>query len=137
MKWEPMNHYFEIDLGYGQGCQHLKCPKHNLMAVATPPNRLEPAEDDFAEICRSVEHPIGTPRLKDIAAGGRTAVIIVTDQTRPTPLKKILPVILGELADGGISEKDITILFAPGTHRVAGSRNSPDDRRADCRCRCK
>ena len=112
-----MNHYFEIDLGYGRGHQHLKFPMHHLMAVAEPPNRLEPAKEDVAEIRRSVEHPVGTPRLKDIVAAGETVVIIVTDHTRPTPLKKIVPVLLGELAAGGIADKDVTILFAPGTHR--------------------
>jgi len=111
------NDYFECDLAYGSGVQHLKFHHSRLLKLATPPNPIEPAKDDRKEIRRSIENPIGAPRLKTIAAPGKTAVVIVTDQTRPTPLKKIIPLLLEELLGAGVSAKDITILFAPGTHR--------------------
>lgn len=122
----PKNSYFEYDLAYGSSFQHLKFPRNYLLKLATPPNPIEPAEDDRKEIRRSIENPIGAPRLKTVAAPGKTAVIIVTDQTRPVPLQKIIPLLLEELLGAGVSAKDITILFAPGTHRPS----TPDEMKA-------
>ncbi len=51
-----------------------------------------------------------------------TAVIIVSDVTRPTPTKKMLPYVLRDLHKGGIPEDLVTILFALGIHRPLAER---------------
>ena len=61
--------------------------------------------------------PIGTPPLKDIAKGKKSACIVISDITRPVPNQLILPPILCILEESGIDREKITILIATGMHR--------------------
>ena len=75
------------------------------------------AEDDGRSIVRkAIENPIASPRLRELAKGKRSCVIIVSDHTRPVPSKDILPEMFAELEAGspGIA---ITLLVATGFHR--------------------
>jgi len=75
------------------------------------------AEGSGREIVRrALESPIGSPRLRELAAGKRSCVIIVSDHTRPVPSKDILPEMIAELEAGspGIA---VTLLVATGFHR--------------------
>jgi nickel-dependent lactate racemase len=60
--------------------------------------------------------PTGSPRLKELARGKKSAVIIFDDMTRPTRTYEIAPIIIEELMTGGIKEDDITFVCALGTH---------------------
>ena len=42
----------------------------------------------------ALEHPIGTPRLCDMAAGKKKIVVISSDHTRPVPSHIMMPLIL-------------------------------------------
>ena len=64
----------------------------------------------------ALNSPIGAKRLRDLAAGARTAVIAVEDITRPTPLSAILSLMLAEL-ETTIGADNIRILVALGAHR--------------------
>jgi nickel-dependent lactate racemase len=68
-----------------------------------------------------LSRPIGTRRLSEIARGKRNAVIVVDDLTRPTPGADLLPLIVDELTNGGISAHDITVMLAGGTHPPASA----------------
>jgi nickel-dependent lactate racemase len=68
------------------------------------------------EIEAVVLNPAGTPRLKTLARGKKSAVIIFDDMTRPTRTYEIAPIILAELQAGGIREENITFVCALGTH---------------------
>ncbi len=60
--------------------------------------------------------PIGTSRLKTLAQGKESAVIIFDDMTRPTRTYEIAPILIEELLAGGIKEDNITFVCALGTH---------------------
>jgi nickel-dependent lactate racemase len=62
-------------------------------------------------------HPIGTPRIRDLAKGKRRPCIVVDDLSRPTPAHRILPAILAELALAGIAAEDVLILAGVANHR--------------------
>jgi nickel-dependent lactate racemase len=66
-------------------------------------------------LVEAVRHPMGTPPLRALARGARTAVIAVDDITRPTPAHQVLPLLLSELER--IPTEHITILVALGAHR--------------------
>ncbi|MCC2640827.1 MAG: hypothetical protein K0S45_1240 [Nitrospira sp.] len=66
-----------------------------------------------------LSRPIGAPRLSEIAKAKTKAVIVVDDLTRPTPAADLLPLLIEELARGGMSERAITVLLAGGTHPPA------------------
>lgn len=65
---------------------------------------------------KSLENPIGSPRLSELAKGKKNIVIIASDHTRPVPSKKIMPAMLEEIRKGS-PDADITILIATGCHR--------------------
>ncbi len=64
----------------------------------------------------AMEHPIGTPRLAELAAGKPDCVIIISDHTRPVPSRDILPNMVRELREGNPDIK-ITLLVSTGFHR--------------------
>lgn len=64
----------------------------------------------------AILYPINTQRIKDLARGKQSAVIIFDDMTRPTRTYEIAPIILAELTAGGIREENITFVCALGTH---------------------
>jgi len=79
--------------------------------------------DEQAEIRRALTEPIGAPRLCDLAKGRRSAVIVVSDVTRPCPSYKFLPALLDELRP--IPATAVTILFGLGSHRP----HAPEEQR--------
>ena len=42
--------------------------------------------------------------------------IVCDDKTRPTPVAQILPAVLDELSAAGVSDRDVCVVFALGTH---------------------
>ncbi|KUO73126.1 MAG: hypothetical protein APF77_20490 [Clostridia bacterium BRH_c25] len=65
-----------------------------------------------------LNNPIGCAALKEQIKRGDKILIIIEDNTRITPVSKILPVLIKYLTDSGITPGDMEILTAPGTHRV-------------------
>ena len=45
-------------------------------------------------------HPIGSPKLSELAKGKENVVIICSDHTRPVPSKHIIPFMLKEIREG-------------------------------------
>lgn len=106
-----------IPLNYGDRVLDLEVPDENLAWVVSP-GRLPPLEDEEAEIRKAIRFPIGMDSLETLVkAKGKRVVILADDITRPTPHKKILPILLGELNSAGVSDSDITLIIALGTHR--------------------
>lgn len=68
-------------------------------------------------IAQAILHPIGTLPLVQLASGKKNVLIVTDDNTRQTPLQRILPVVLSELNKGGIQAENVTILIGLGTHR--------------------
>lgn len=101
---------------YGKGEIEIKIPASNYLATMMPQYRPG-VKDEVQEIKKALANPIGTSRLKEIAQGKKSAVIVVNDVTRPTSNSKMLPPLLGELKEAGMKEEQITFLVATGTHR--------------------
>lgn len=81
--------------------------------------KMPRAADPDAAVAESLASPIGSKPLREIAAGKKTACIVVNDITRPVPNKLILPHIISELKQGGLTDDGIFLLNATGTHRPA------------------
>lgn len=84
-------------------------------------------EDPSSRIRQALEHPIASPPLAEIAAHKKqnnpnaTAVILVSDNTRPVPYKGeegILLPIVDILLEQAYKPEEILILVATGTHRA-------------------
>ena len=72
------------------------------------------SEDEI--VLDAMAHPIGSPKLSELAVGKKKVVIICSDHTRPVPTKHIVPFMLDEIRQGS-PDADITLLIATGFHR--------------------
>jgi nickel-dependent lactate racemase len=68
------------------------------------------------EIKARIRSPIGSRRLKEIAEGKDTAVIVFSDLTRADDPKEVLPGIMEELHLAGIKDDGITFISGLGGH---------------------
>jgi lactate racemase len=82
-------------------------------------NHLPRLVDPIAAAREAIERPVGTRRLRDLAAGKTSAVIAVTDATRDCPDHLLVPPMIEELHAAGLPYEAITILVAVGTHRAS------------------
>jgi len=101
---------------YGKAEIEIRIPRKNYLATLMPKYRPG-AKDEAGEIRRALDNPIGTPRLREIARGKKSAVIVVNDITRPTATYRLLPPLLDELHEAGIEDNAVFFLVATGTHR--------------------
>ena len=69
------------------------------------------------EVREKIDTPIGTESLETLAAGKKSACIIIDDISRPTPGAFLLPIIIQKLMDAGMDGKNIKVLVALGGHR--------------------
>ncbi len=65
---------------------------------------------------RALLQPIGSPSLDELTGRVCRVAIIIDDATRPTPVKRILNVLLPLLAKKGVTKEKITLVIALGTH---------------------
>lgn len=88
----------------------------NIIGVYSP-RKVSIKESEEAIIKRGFENPIGTPPISKMAKGKKKILILVDDNTRMTPVPRIIPHLSDELTKAGISKEQIKILVALGTHR--------------------
>jgi nickel-dependent lactate racemase len=89
--------------------------KNLLFDIAPRETRPAPNFDDCIQT--ALNRPIGAPTLADQVLPGMKIIIISDDNTRPTPTRRILPLLLDHLNGCGIPDHDIRILISSGTHR--------------------
>ena len=106
-----------VQLPYGKENLELSIPDRHFLQTLLP-NEVQTDLVGTEEVIRALEHPIGTERLKDLVSPGQKVAIVTSDITRPLPSYLVLPPVLKELNRGGISDSDITIVFALGSHRA-------------------
>lgn len=106
----------KIELGFGDTTQILNIPDENLSEVLVP-NNIEHRMSADEAVKNALEHPIASARLRDIVKPGEKIAIITSDITRPMPTYAVMPFLLDELSSAGVSDKNITLVFALGSHR--------------------
>ncbi|HEX9970696.1 MAG TPA: nickel-dependent lactate racemase, partial [bacterium] len=106
----------KIQIDYGTKGIWIEVPDQNLVKILKMKDSV-PIEDPMERVKSAIENPIGSPPLSKLAAGKKTACIVICDITRPVPNKLILPPILVTLEASGIKRENITILIATGIHR--------------------
>ncbi len=102
---------------YGREHISVDIPSERLTGVlASELHDYKPELSQDELVREALEHPIGTPRLSEMAEGKRNVVIIASDHTRPVPSKVIMPQLLAEIRKGN-PQADVTILISTGCHR--------------------
>jgi nickel-dependent lactate racemase len=106
-----------IHIPYGRSHIHANIPDERLEGIlVSQAHHYQPEAGEEELIRMSLEHPIASPRLRELAKGRKKIVIITSDHTRPVPTKIIAPQLLAEIRCGN-PDADITFLVATGFHR--------------------
>ena len=92
----PVPDGWQIETAYMAGHNHLPLKQEDIRAA--------------------LDNPSGTPRLRELAKGKMEAVVLFDDQTRPTRVSEIAPLVLEELAAAGIPDDRVRFVCALGLH---------------------
>lgn len=107
-----------IPIPYYKGHMELHISEENLKAVVTAEgDRYDPGKEETALVQEALEHPIGTPPLRELAKGKERVTLVTSDHTRAVPSKLTLPILLQEIRRGNPDAR-ITILIGTGLHRA-------------------
>lgn len=107
----------EFLLPYGKETLKAQIEDGHLAGVLVSELHSYHAPKSGSELVQeALEHPIGTPRLCDMAIGKKKVVIISSDHTRPVPSHIMMPLLLKEIRKGN-PEAEILILISTGLHR--------------------
>lgn len=105
-----------IKIPYVDRFLDVDIPAGNLIFDVSPQN--VPAVEDFrGTLRRAMADPVGAPPLQELVRPGQKVIIISDDNTRITPTKQIIPILLDTLNEAGIPDKDIQVIISQGTHR--------------------
>lgn len=108
----------EFMLPYGKETLKAEIEESHLAGVLLSELHSYKAPKSGSELVQeALEHPIGTPRLCDMAVGKKKIVVISSDHTRPVPSHIIMPLLLEEIRKGN-PDAEITILISTGLHRL-------------------
>ncbi|MBR2839112.1 MAG: nickel-dependent lactate racemase [Kiritimatiellae bacterium] len=108
----------KILLPYGKGQVPLEIEDGHLAGVLRSGiHGYRPPKGAVELVRESMENPIGSPRLRELAAGKRKITVIASDHTRPVPSRAIIPPMLEEIRAGN-PDAEVTILVATGLHRT-------------------
>ena len=92
-----------LQLPFGPSLVGVQIPAALLLGVLTPRESAR-AFDEHMLLREALAHPVGTPRLRDLARAGQKVVIVTSDLTRPCPSDRLLPSVLDELTAAGVPD---------------------------------
>ena len=105
-----------IRFPYGIDCIETELPENTFLVLSRLPPGFneEEAKNIIDEVIRA---PMGFESLESLVKGHKNITILITDKTRPTPNKLILPILLRHLHSVGIKKEMIKIIIATGLHK--------------------
>ncbi len=106
----------QISVGIGNREDTFEVAEKNLIEVMHA-NDVEFGETGSAVVAKSLERPIGTPRLREMVRPGQKIALITSDVTRPLPTAVVLPPVMDELHAAGVADEDVMLVIALGSHR--------------------
>ena len=105
-----------IVLNYGKDGLPLDLPEDWDVTVIRKPE-MPVMADVSAGIMSVLANPVASKPLSELAGGRKSACIAICDITRPVPNSVLLPSVIRQLIDSGISQNAIKIVIATGLHR--------------------
>jgi len=103
-----------VELAYGREGLGVELPD---WSDVIRPRFVPGLANEAASIIQALRNPIRSAPIASLVRAGDRVVIVHTDITRATPNDRILPVLLAEIEQAGVSRQDITLINGLGTHR--------------------
>ncbi|MDD5503081.1 MAG: nickel-dependent lactate racemase [Candidatus Thermoplasmatota archaeon] len=114
----------KFELPFGTAKISVDIPDDRLCAFLKPKDLPAPAPAEII-IRGALSHPLGAESISSLISRGTRVAIVVDDQTRSSPIKEMVALVLEDLKKAGARDDDITIIFAVGAHR----QTEPDEAR--------
>lgn len=106
----------QLRLAYGRSFLTIDLPDERVLAVVDIGDDLPVAEEEI--INAALGKPLGAPHLERLVRRGERTTIVIPDASRRCGARVFLPLLIDLLNRKGINDRDITILFATGSHGV-------------------
>ncbi|MGB9628106.1 MAG: lactate racemase domain-containing protein [Thermodesulfobacteriota bacterium] len=105
-------------LNYEKEKIHFSLPRGWNLISADDRDSVSGVSDPVQEIRNALDHPIGSPKIEELARPGMEVVLLFDDLQRPTPVHLAFPEILNRLNRAGIPDHRINAICAVGTHPI-------------------
>ena len=105
----------EIQVPYGRTLLDLELPDERVVGVRNP-KPMPGTSDPQAFLREAISEAFAEQDLGQKAGVDATACIAVTDRTRSTPNRVIVPMRLDQLNDLGVPDRRITVISGGGMH---------------------
>ncbi|MBP8692081.1 MAG: DUF2088 domain-containing protein [Sedimentibacter sp.] len=113
----------KVAIEYGDGFMNIEVPE-SAVIYSMKTDHVDPkyAEDPVQEIKNALENPLGAKRIGDSVKPSDKVTICFPDRVKggfhdKTHRKLSIPLILDELKEAGVGEKNIKFLNSTGLHR--------------------
>ncbi len=114
-----------LELDYGSGVQRAEVPRHwNIKTLRSVP--LHEGRSERSVVRDVLAAPIGAAPLRETVRADERILVLVSDKTRRCRTDVFLPFLLDTLAECGVPDEQITILFATGTHPPQSRQEQQD-----------
>ena len=110
------NHEYSVP--YSKTALKFRVPESVTVTTVTS-QPFTPLVDVKQAVIDALNHPIGTPPLREMVKPGNRVCIVFTDITRSSPDDILVPALLHELELAGVRDSDITLLCGIGMHRAS------------------
>ena len=107
----------KVSLRYGKTVLSSTVPDEKLLESIEPRDKPGVANPG-SEILRALDNPLKSEKIPEIVKKGDKVVIVVDDATRSTPSRLMVPPILDQLNSVGVQDRDVTVIFGRGSHRL-------------------
>ena len=105
----------KVQIPYGHEMLELEVPESQVVGVRSP-KPMPPASDPDTLLRQSIEVGIQERGLAAKAGPGAKACIIITDRTRSTPNRLVVPIVLDQLNAIGVPDENIVVISGGGMH---------------------
>jgi nickel-dependent lactate racemase len=105
-----------VTIPFGGRPLAFEVPAENLGEVLSP-RPAAPLADLEAAIAEALARPIDQPPLEEWVRPGQRVLIVSDDNTRLTPVDRMLPPLIARLNRAGVPDGRIACIMALGTHR--------------------
>jgi nickel-dependent lactate racemase len=105
----------KVQIPYAKNMVELEVPESQVVGVRVP-RSMPPASDPDALLRQSIENAFEERGLAAKAGPAARACIAITDRTRSTPNKRIVPMLIDQLNTCGVPDQNITVISSGGMH---------------------
>jgi len=105
-----------LQLAYGRDGLEIELPEDAQVTIIEP-QFVPGLADERGAIVTALRSPLETRPLCELVQPSDTVAVVFSDLTRPMPNDRVLPLLLDELRSAGVSDEQIVLINALGTHR--------------------